>query len=434
LIFDLTKNPKQTSFFYKVMNVVANPKEDPHRFFFYGGGIRGGKTSVSLTLLYLLARHYPNSRWCVIRDSFPNLQATTIPSFEKFFPEGSMYISRYIRNTGNYHVNFTNGSKIYFKSENIKQDPELEWMLGLEVNGIMLEQVEGLSPKVWTRSLERAGSWYLDDMPPSIILSTFNPTQTWVKDKIYTPWKNGQLKAPYYYEQALPSDSPFITDDQWAAWDNLDSISYRQFIEGDWEAFSSVKRFAYAFDENKHTVPEIEMNLNENLYLSFDFNHSPVTCIIAQMYDSKIYILREVFSTDGLRDLCKKVSDLVGDMVCFVTGDRTGYHQSELLDGNRCAYDIIQDELELSKYQIEAPRVNPNLFKSRELVNSLFENFPEIRLAKNHCKLTINDLKFVEADENHKIIKDRNKEEGKSDFFDCLRYLFNTYQSKFIEL
>jgi len=117
-----------------------------------------------------------------------------------------------------------------------------------------------------------------------------------------------------------------------------------------------------------------------------------------------------------------------------VTGDRSGWNQSELLDGNRSAYDIIKAGLNLTPYQIKAPLTNPNLFKSRELVNSLFQNYPHIRIAKYHCPGLIHDLKFVEADDNHKIIKNRNKPEGKADLIDCWRYLVNTLFQNFIKI
>jgi hypothetical protein len=430
-VFDLTKNKKQTEFWNECWSTVAGNSDK--RLMFYGGGIRGGKTSVCLTVLYFLARKFPKSRWHIVRDSFPVLQQTTIPSFEKFYPESSPYISRYYRSSSNFHVLFNNGSRIFFVSENIKQDPELNWLLGVETNGFFLEQVEGLNEKVWAKALERTGSWYIDPMPPAFILATMNPTQTWSKDLVFIPWKESRLDPDFHYTPALPGDSPFITKDQWNAWAKMDSVSFAQFVEGDWEAFASVKRFAYAFTESKHVAPVIEVNNKEPTYLSFDFNHSPVTCIAFQHYDNKIRALREFSSTVGLASLCAEVRENTRG-VLFVTGDRSGWNQSELLEGNRTAYDIISTELDLTKYQNEAPLINPNLFKSRQLVNSMFENYPSVLVSRAGCPQTIKDLKFVEADEKHKIVKDRNRPEGKADFLDCVRYYFNTYFEEFIRL
>ena len=39
----------------------------------------------------------------------------------------------------------------------------------------------------------------------------------------------------------------------------MDSISYRQKIQGDWDAFSAVNAFAHAFNQDKHTA-ELEID------------------------------------------------------------------------------------------------------------------------------------------------------------------------------
>lgn len=435
-VFDLTKNQKQQEFWTKFWQSIAGTL--PYRYFFYGGAVRGGKTSICLTILYFLARKYKNSRWHILRESYTDLEDTTIPSWDKFY-SNSEHISHVIRSRNNYHVNFKNGSKIFFKSESYIQDPLLGWMDGLETNGIFLEQMEGLSEKCFNKSLERVGSWYIDDMPPPLIFGTFNPTQEWPKHKIYLNHKKGVLDSKYLFVEALPDDNPFVTSDQWEAWEAMDSLSYRQRIQGDWDAFESAHAWAYAFNESRHTA-EITINITEPIYISFDFNHAPCTCTIWQHYENKIRCLYELGSNNGLVDLCRQIRELIGtengELIrqVFVTGDKSGWNKSELLEGNRTAYDIIQAELNLSKYAIQAPKTNPNHLKARELTNSLLEKHPDILIDKNHCPQLIYDLKFCESDDKHEIVKNRNKQEGKSDYLDNCKYYFSTYHSNFVRL
>jgi len=432
LVFDLQQNEKQADYFDTVMSATAGGND--LRIFSYGGAIRGGKTSVTLFILFILCKMYPGSRWHIVRESFPNLEQTTIPSFEKFYPSTAQSISYYNRSKSNFFVHFRNGSRIYFTSQQISRDPELNWANGIETNGIFLEQAEELSEKMFNKALERAGSWYVEPMPPAFLFLTFNPNQTWVKDKFFIPWKEGRLESPYHYLPALPTDSPFITSDQWVAWSNMDSISYAQFVEGDWEAFASEKRFAHAFNETVHVTPTIEINEEIDIYLSFDFNHNPVTCVAGQHWDDNIRLVKEFTSNVGLGDLCKKILLWIGDRIVWVTGDKSGWNQSELLEGNRTAYDLIMNYLEISKYQNDAPHVNPNFFKSRELVNGVLENYESFLISKTGCPELIKDLKFVEADNKHQIIKNRNKQEGKADLLDCFRYYLNTWFENFIRL
>lgn len=235
------------------------------------------------------------------------------------------------------------------------------------------------------------------------------------------------------FVSALPHDSPFITQDQWNAWKSMDSLSYRQRIEGDWDAFAAVNSFAHAFSEDKHTG-RVQANEDEPLYLSFDFNHAPVTVTGWQHYDGRIRGVFEASSTLGLVDLCSKIkSRSIDDFVIFVTGDKSGHNKSELLEGNRTAYDIIKSELDLTGYQIQTPRSNPNMLKSRELTNGILEHHPDFLISSDMNEL-IFDLKFVEADDKHQIIKNRNKEEGKADYLDSMRYYLNTYHETFVRL
>lgn len=431
--FDLTKNLKQQQYFNAVFSSVIG--KDLYRKFGYGGAIRGGKTSVVLNILYLLCRKFAESRWYIVRDSFTNLQDTTIPSFEKFFPENkTSFIKKYNRAKDNFHVEFINGSKLFFKSENITQDPLLAWMDGLECNGIFLEQIDSLDEKTWNKSIERIGSWYIEPMPPPMLFYTTNPAMGWVKANIYSRWKQGILEKDHLFVEALPNDNPFVTNDQWEGWKSMDTISYNQRIKGDWDAFAKVNAFAYAFSEARH-VAEVEREITEPIYLSFDFNHAPCTCTIWQHYGDKIRCLDEVMSFNGLVDLCRQLRDKfdMKNEILYVTGDKSGWNRSELLDGNRTAYDIIQNELGLTAYQVQAPDMNPNHLKSRELVNSIFEKHRDVKISPK-CVNLIYDLKFVSCDDKHQIIKDRNKAEGKADLLDTLRYYLNTYHKEFIHL
>lgn len=420
-VFDFTKNAKQQTFFEAVMRAVAG--KSLFRYFFYGGAIRGGKTAVCIATLYILAKKYPNSRWHIIRDSFTTLEATTIPSFEKFFPAGSKSIKKYSRNPSNYFVEFVNGSKIFFVSESLNSDKDLTWMLGLETNGIMLEQVESLSEKCWEKALERCGSWYIDPMPPGLILATFNPTLTWIKAKIYDKYAKGELKSPYFYINALPTDNPMVTDDQWNAWNQMDEVSYARFVKGDWSAFAVDKPFLYSFSYAKH-VKAIEYTPNPhlNIIISFDFNKDPMTCSIGQRLDVRTLIVFDRFklpnsSTPQLCDhIMAKYPHFKFKM--DVTGDSTGSNRSPMVVGEVNHYTIIKHKLFLRDDNLKVQTKNKDLDASRLLCNSILQN-AEIIVTEN-CTELINDLTSTQVDNEGKIVK--TKDNGRHEF-DNFRYL-----------
>jgi hypothetical protein len=430
-------NEKQVLFYNKVMNAILG--NSIIRQFFFGGAIRGGKTFVCLFIFYCLAKLFPKSRWHIFRGDFPELEETTIPSMEKLIGREDNPEFVWKRKSSNYHIHFRNGSKIFFKSENLMKDPELRWMLGLETNGILLEQMEGLSEKLYTRSIERVGSWYLTNMPPPLILGTFNPTDTWVKDKIYDPWVLGKLPASMDFTEALPKDNPYVTAEQWANWENLDPISKAQMIDGIWQFLQDVKLFAYSFKKEKHVVdvntPEGALKMQPikqlPLYAIFDFNVDPITCLICQRYkmDWAKVIAEYRLRNSDIFALTKQVLEDWGDYFLIATGDASGRARTAITKGNRSYVKIIKEELQLSSNQVQFPRSNPSVRNTRILMNSLFHKHGNIWIS-SACPFLIDDLRTVKVNEKGEI--DKHKDARKTHLLDDLRYFFWNYFRSFV--
>lgn len=433
-------NVPQCNFHDTVSVTVANPKEHKKRFFFYGGAIRGGKTYVCLFIFIQLAKLFPGSRWHVFRSDFPELEDTTIPSMQKLLGnEGAEFT--WHRKSSNYHVRFANGSKIFFKSENLMKDADLNWMLGLETNGIMLEQMEGLSEKLFQRAIERLGSWYIPTMPIPILLGTFNPTDTWVKKKIYDPYRDGTLPEAWHFQEALPDNNPFVTAEQWANWDNLDPISRAQLIEGIWRFMNDAKLFAYSFDQKKHVVdvntPEGKelMTAKKGLpvKLIFDFNVDPMTCLVAQNDGLKwVKILAEYrLRNSDIFELCARVKSDWGDYYCVATGDASGRQRQAITRGKRTYIYTIQRLLKLSPRQMQFPMSNPSVSNTRMVLNSLLHRHPDFKIS-SECQYTIDDLATVKVNDKGEI--DKKKDALKTHLLDNVRYLVWNYLRKFINI
>jgi len=416
-------NPKQLKFLKTVLD------DNDLRYFAYGGAIRGGKSYVVLFILHQLCLKYPKSRWVVVRADLPVLKSTTIPSFNKLIET-----SKYGRwNLSEHSFTYNNGSKLIFKSENIQNDPQLNDFLGLECNGFFLEQAEELSEKTWQKSLERVGSWYIENMPKAIILTTFNPNQTWIKEMFYDPFRNGDLKAPYYFESALPKDNPFVTPDQWNAWGMMHERYKLQFIEGDWTDFTDNNNlWAFAFDRKKH-VSKPSIDSAHLLYLSFDFNKNPICCSVIQHYNETVKVIETIkLPNSDIYQMCKHIKAIYPNYIYMVTGDASGQSMSAMVQDNLNYYRIIIKELNISNAQVKVPTVNPRLEDNQVLVNSLLSNY-KIEIHEAKAKALIYDLSNVKMLADGTIQKtERTDPKQQADALDTFRYFCNQFLRQLI--
>lgn len=435
---DFSKNKTQSEFLNTVLEACEGKNE--YRLIMISGSIRSGKTFATLASLTILCALYPNSKWMVYRKDFPSLMDTTIPSMEKILYGLPQW--KWHRSPSNFHVEYKNGSKIFFTGENIQQDPELNAILGLEFNGCVLEQAEELSDVLFKKIQSRMGSHYIPRMPKPIMILTSNPTQNWVKDVFYTPWRNHELKAPLFFINALAKDNPFITEDQWKLWDNLDEHTKRQFIEADWtDMRSKDDLWAYAFDRKKH-IPTFYDPLiwngdkNNYLFLSFDFNKNPITCLVVQNYNDTIHILEQIkLPNSDIYRLCDTIKVKYPGYMYIVTGDASGHNASAMVADNMNYYKIIMKELPIGPAQLKIPHTsNPHLKDNQVLVNSMLAR-ANIKIHAENAKALIYDFENVRMNPDGTILKkDRTNASQQADCLDCFRYYINTFHKNFVTL
>lgn len=401
------------------LNKVFNPE---YSFLAYGGAAGGGKTFVSIGIIIMLCRFYPKSRWCVIRKSLSEIKLNTLPSFWKICPTN--FVTQW--NKSEFTCLFRNGSQIIFKGENISDDPELQWMDGLEVNGFLLEQAEELSQKTFDKCKLRAGRNVIEPMPPIKILMTLNPSQSWPREVIYKPYTEDKLLPPYCYVPAYISDNPYLPEQYVSGLKHLDSITYRRFVEGDWSAFAVNNPFAYAFDATKHLGP-VAFDEKKQLNLSFDFNIDPITCIAGQ----DLNIIQEFrIKNSDIYELCDRIKAMFPNALFVVTGDATGHNRSALAKGNINYYLAIRQRLNLSQGQMKQPSINPAVSDSRVILNSILQN-GNLLINPETCPYLIQDLQSVEVDDKGDI--DKGKDKYKTHLMDCLRYYLCTFHGRFIK-
>jgi hypothetical protein len=402
-----------------------------YSFLCYGGAMGGGKSFVCLATLIALCRVYPNSKWCVIRESLPTLKKTSLETFKKLVPTN--FVKSYNQTEQIY--TFNNGSQIMFMAEDYQNDKDFDRFKGLEVNGFLLEQIEELQEKLLGICFVRAGRHKIDKMPRPLILANVNPTLMWPKEKVYERYNKGTLPPDWFYEPAKISDNPALFEDEIYMHNvsaHLDPVTKARMIDGDWSAFAVDKPFFYNFSIGKHVIKEYTPNRHLPILTSFDFNISPMTATVSQelnLYNSVTFDELKIANNGSVEEMCElikaKYVHFMGNI--DITGDATGRNREKVRRGNINSYRVIKDELGLKDRNIRVRSSNMAHKDSRVLCTSVMEH-AEWRITEN-CKESISDCVNASVDDFGDLIKDNA---NPMHFADNIRYTIGAIYPDFI--
>lgn len=416
-------HPKQEEFIRAVLS-------QKYKYLLFGGAAGGGKSYVSLATLIILAKIFPKSKSFVIRESMPTLKRTTIPSFYKLCPKSFIDTHNLAEQT----VRFTNGSSLTFFPENYNQDKNLTRLDGIEANFFLIEEGQEIQRKTFEKCKLRAGRHIIPDLdiqPNPMIMITCNPSQNWTKTVFYDPYVNDELPGDYYYQQSLMMDNPALPQVYLEGLENLDDITKEIFVKGNWDIVDVERPFAYAFNRQRHIKNNLQMNTEEPIILSFDFNVDPITCLAGQSYDGTIRILREFrLRNSDIFQLCDRILSTFPNCYFLVTGDASGSNRSAMTQGAKNYYQVIYQQMGIPKSAFKVPSFNPSIKNSRILLNSILERHPDMAIDSS-CQFLVNDLQSVQADETGDI--DKSKDKHSTHLLDCFRYYLWTFHSNFVK-
>ena len=429
-----TRKPlkKHLEYFHEFLEAFS--KKTPKRKFFFGGGIRGGKTYLSLYMMCFACQIVRGLRCHIVRQDLGKLVSTVEPSLVKLL--GSKKYRRHA-DPKDYYFEFENGSRIYFFSESFKSNKDLAKFKGMETNIIFLEQIEEIQKETYEMALTRIGSWVIpgyseEKAPPPMILSTMNPTHVdWVRELIYYPWRDDTTPADTFIQMVTSIDNPYVTSEQRKNWESSDPITYKQFVLGDWDTTRIGSPYLYAFDRTKHIGSH---EVGNTVWLSFDFNLNPAVAILATVDtdNDAVYVHKEFRHENvTIRDVCIEIAPFIRGKRVFVTGDITG-NNGQLIS-TKTLYDVIIETLGLTHNSLRfLGKKNLGLALSRELCNLVMAK--NIVQVDESCKFLINDIANVQVKKDNKIDK---KNLNLTHLLDAFRYLlhinfFDKLKSKLI--
>lgn len=265
--------------------------------------------------------------------------------------------------------------------------------------------------------------------------------------ELYEIAKSG-LDPDYKLLQYSTFTNPFlnteIIENQKKKYMMLGYHHYLQNVEGEFiDEIIGGSPFMSSYDPARHESLEAVYNPHRQTLVSIDFNLDPFTAVFAQMWRDKdgehLHIFDEVQIEGGsipvmIDYLINKEFDYPGYLRnVIITGDSMGKGRDISQRDLASHYHKIQRGLRLKWSQFWLPN-NPKHSNSRVDCNEVLTYFPDLKINPAKCPQTARDMKIVQCDNHHKILKsNRNLSEQKADFLDNFRYIVNTFLKKWIE-
>lgn len=195
-------------------------------------------------------------------------------------------------------------------------------------------------------------------------------------------------------------------------------------LHGLWGKAEVDNPFIFNFAKERH-VKKFEQ-VASVYHLSFDFNVSPMTCLVAEVQkNKKLKIIKEFRDINSnTHKLCEIIKNwLPFGAILRVTGDATGNNKSSYTSGNVGQYDTISKILKVPIIRIDTPSINIGHVNSRDQLNMMFHR--DMIEIHESCTYLIEDIEYLECLPDGKI--DKKKDENIGHLMDCLRYLASTY-------
>lgn len=211
----------------------------------------------------------------------------------------------------------------------------------------------------------------------------------------------------------------------------FDEKKYQELAAGELGSVDGRNKFAWAF--NRTFVVDIRrqegkqlMTIDKKLpvWLVFDFNVDPMTCLICQNYRWEwLKVIDELrLENSDLWEALERLDAEYGDYYILATGDATSKNRNVSQRGGKSNRIIIKQQLGLSLSQMRFLPKNPSVKDTRVLINALFKRHKNIWISSK-CQFLIDDLENVTVNEKGEIEKTKAENKKRGHLLDNLRYI-----------
>ena len=441
--YDIFKPNKgsQETLFYDILNCERNgggltpkPYIGQHSAIYFRAGIGSGKSYSGGAFCVTRSAIYPHSIGLISANSFPQLRDSTLRALAKFCqqynidlsPKGSDFKETARKIAHNQYCKI-NGVWHDVKSADAfagKTEGSSESGRGTEYGWAWLDEYS-YAPQSAFETIQGRMRW-INVNPHILITSTINRNNpyNWTYDLFDDPDRD-ETKQKYFISLAGSTIENKANLSEGYVERLEATLSPELFaieVKSEYVSISIGRIFKY-FDRNKHLNTYCFDN-TKPLHFSFDFNWSPACCVVGQVHNDKLHIIKEFYLREADTFI---LADTVFDWFkslnyqfpIHIHGDCSGNQRSA--NSKTTNWNIIWDVIK--KHRITAIKkyksANPLIIDSVNSVNCLFSH--DKAFLDNNCKELIKDLESLQwkGDQIDKSNLDR------SHLADCLRYMIH---------
>lgn len=401
------------------------------RFVLSYGGTASGKSFSAIQKEITIATQR-KVKTLVIRKVANTLRDSVIPGFRNRIDE-MLLTEEFSENKSDRTLTHKNGSQIVFRG---LDDPDkLKSFEGLE--RILVEEAAELEFEDFLELNRRARG--RENIQITLV---FNPMheEHWLKKHFFD---REEMAADCVKIHSTYKDNPYLTDkdrEQIELLKHYNQNQYRVYALGEWAVRENNAPWLFAFNKTMHVKSNIEFMPSYPVYLSFDFNRNPLTCVAVQMsnhkgaHDSFVHFIQEFTVQGQISELCRQIKARFPFSVLYITGDASGSHGDVGFENKHDTYySMIRSMLHVAPRQIITNSRNLTHNDNSALINTLFYQYPNIYISQEGCPGLINDCTIAMIDHHSNLPNALKKDRDiyKMDLFDCMRYFFQTWFKDF---
>jgi hypothetical protein len=397
------------------------------------------------------------SRWAIVRNTYGDLEATSLKTWLEWFEELGMVHRRLAPRLQYRHEFYDDKGKIELELMFIALDrpDHIRKLKSLELTGVYLNEMSEIPPQALIHFKARVNRYPAQrdctgDYWSGIIADTNPPdTDHWIYELFEVTHPEGHFI--FHQPPALLKTVDGYKENPEA--DNLEHLKngseyYFNMMMGQSEEFIKVYvlgqygtvvegKFVYTnYNDDLHSVESIDIYDDETILLAWDFGIVCPACLACQYIAGQLYVIKEFI---GEYITVKELYET--SVLPFLTQYCQGLPIEALGDPANTYNGIEQlEELGLPVDKAKTNHLEPRISSVRNFLSRLVDGKPAILISRAHCtklrqgfngKYCYRRLRVV-GEERYQDVPD--KTHPHSDIHDCLQYAAMHYNSFTVEV